>query len=154
MTSSLDRFEKTVWRQLAWIATEQFSRSPQRPSLPQLLPQVVSLARVSITNLYRSALICLITGLMMVVLAACGGSTQDGVTDEPTTARVLVTEVQVSSAGDRIESITIRTDEGKDLHMRLGGTQNGGRPLGLPFWLAALPPLLPHLPAQSKIANY
>ena len=69
--------------------------------------------------MYKSTLICLIL-VLVVVVAACGGSTQDGVTDEPTTARVLVTEVQVSSDGDRVESITIRTDEGIDLQMRLG----------------------------------
>ncbi len=56
----------------------------------------------------------------MVVSAACGGSTQDGVTDEPTTARVLVAEVQVSSAGDRVESITIHIDDGNVLNLRLG----------------------------------
>ncbi len=119
MTSSLDRFEKTVWRQLAWIVTEQFSRSPERPSDPLMPAQVVGLARFSITNLYRSTLICLIPVLMMAV-AACGGSSQDVVADEPTFARVIVTGVQVSADGDRVESITIRTDEGKDLQMRLG----------------------------------
>ena len=64
-------------------------------------------------------MLCLVPVLMMV-LAACGGSSQDVVADEPTTARVIVTEVQVSPDGDRVESITIRTDGGKDLQMRLG----------------------------------
>ena len=119
MTSSRDGFQKTAWRQLVWIVTEQFSRSPGRAADPLILAQVVGLARFSITNLYKSALICSIPVLMMVV-AACGGSSQDGVTDEPTSARVIVIGVQVSSDGQRVESITIRTDEGKDLQMRLG----------------------------------
>ena len=58
--------------------------------------------------------------MLMVVVVACGGSFQDAVTDEPVSARVLVTEVQVSPDGDRVESITIRTDEGNVLHLRLG----------------------------------
>lgn len=118
MTSSLDRFEKTVRRQLAWIATEQFSRS-QRPSDPLIFAQGVGRARVSITNLYKSTLICLIS-VLMVVLVACGGNSQAAVTDEPTTTRVIVKEVQVSPDGGRVESITIRTDEGEDLYLRLG----------------------------------
>ena len=104
---------------LAWIAPEQFSRSPQRPSDPLRLARAVGLARFSITNLYRSTLICLIP-VLLVVVAACGGNSQDAVTDEPTTTRVIVTEVQVSLDEDRVESITIRTDEGEDLYLRLG----------------------------------
>ena len=119
MTSSLDRSQKPVWRQLSWIVTEQFLRSPERPSGPLILARVVGLARFSITNLYRRTLICLIPVLMMVV-AACGGSSQDVVADEPTSARVIVTGVQVSPNGERVESIIIRTDEGKYLQMRLG----------------------------------
>jgi len=108
-----------VWKQLAWIATEQFTRSPERPSDPRRLDRVVGLAQVSVTNWYKSTLICLIP-VLVVVVAACGGNSQDAVTDEPTSARVIVTGVQVSPDGDRVESITIRTDEGKDLQMRLG----------------------------------
>ena len=119
MTSSLDRLQKTVWSQLAWIAIEQLSRSPERASDPLMVVRGVGLARVSITNLYKRTLICLIP-VLMVVVASCGGSSQDVVADEPTTTRVIVTQVLVSPDGGRVESITIRTDEGKDLQMRLG----------------------------------
>ncbi len=77
------------------------------------------MARVSITNLYKSTLICLIP-VLMVVVAACGGNSQEVVADEPVAARVIVKEVQVSPDGGRVESITIRTDDGEDLYLRLG----------------------------------
>ena len=79
----------------------------------------VGLARVSITDLYKSTLICLIP-VLMVVVAAGGGNSQEVVADEPVAARVIVKEVQVSPDGGRVESITIRTDDGEDLYLRLG----------------------------------
>ncbi len=56
----------------------------------------------------------------MVVVAACGGNSQEVVADEPVAVRVPVKEVQVSPDGGRVESITIRTDDGEDLYLRLG----------------------------------
>ena len=118
MTSTLDRFQKTVQRQLAWIATEQLSRSPQRPSDPLMFAQEVGRARVSITNFYKSTLICLIP-VLMVVVAACGGNPQEPISDEPVSARVIVTEVRLSPDQNRVDSITVRTDDGRELFMHL-----------------------------------
>ena len=118
MTSTLDRFQKTVWRQLAWIATEQFSRSPERAADPLMVAQGVGLARVSITSLYRSILRCSIL-VLMVVVAACGGNPQEPISDEPVSARVIVTEVRLSPDQNRVDSITVRTDDGRELFMHL-----------------------------------
>ena len=118
MTSSLDRSEKTVWRRLAWIETEQFSKSPERPSDPLMFPQVVGLARFSTTSLYRNILICSIL-VLMLVLAACGGNPQEPISDEPVSARVIVTDVRLSPDQNRVDSITVRTDDGRELSMRL-----------------------------------
>ena len=86
----------------------QFLRSLERAFNSLMIAQVSA----------KSTLLCLVP-VLIVVVAACGGSSQDSVADEPTTARVIVTEVQVSPDGGRVESITIRTDDGNVLHLRL-----------------------------------
>ena len=53
--------------------------------------------------------------ILLVVAVACGGSSR-----EPVSARVIVTDVQVSADGKTVESLTVRTDDGEELTMRLG----------------------------------
>ena len=59
------------------------------------------------------------TSFLLVVLAGCGGS-ETAVPQGPVSARVIVTDVQVSPVGERVESITVRIDDNKELTMRLG----------------------------------
>jgi len=62
--------------------------------------------------------ICAAT-VLLVVLAGCGGSS--GAADQgPVTVTVVVTDAQVSADGQRVESITVLLDEGKERTMRLG----------------------------------
>ena len=42
------------------------------------------------------------------------------VPQEPVSARVIVTDVQVSADDKRVESITVLTDSGEEITMRLG----------------------------------
>ena len=117
MTSSVARFAKTVVKAVGLDcnrAVLQITRTPD----PPMVARVVGLARVSIANLYKSTLICSIP-VLMVVVAACGGNPQEPISDEPVSARVIVTDVGVSTDGDRVDSITVRTDDGRELFMRL-----------------------------------
>lgn len=59
------------------------------------------------------------TSILLVVLAACGGSAA-AVPQEPFSARVIVTDAQVSADGGRVEYITVRIDDNVELMMRLG----------------------------------
>ena len=61
-----------------------------------------------------------VASILLLVWAACGGGSQAAAPQEPVSARVIVTDVQVSADGDRVEAITVRTDDGKELTMRLG----------------------------------
>ena len=58
--------------------------------------------------------------ILLTVLAACGGGSEAAAPREPVSARVIVTDVQVSADGERVESITVRTDDDKEIAMRLG----------------------------------
>ncbi len=58
--------------------------------------------------------------VLMVIAAACGGSSETPNPQEPVSARVIVTDVQVSADDKRVESITVLTDDGEELTMRLG----------------------------------
>ncbi len=58
--------------------------------------------------------------ILLVVLAACGGGSEAAVPQEPVSARVIVTDVQVSADGERVEYITVRMDDNKEITMRLG----------------------------------
>lgn len=60
------------------------------------------------------------TSIMLVVSAACGGGSEAADPREPVSARVIVTDVQVSADGERAESITVRTYDDKEIAMRLG----------------------------------
>ena len=79
---------------------------------------VVGLTSVPIANLREIALLGSIPILMLVV-AACGGNGQDPISDEPISARAIVKNVETSTDGDRVEAITVLTDDGKELLMRL-----------------------------------
>ena len=92
--------------------TTQEKRSHPQAAAEMRDARFLGLARVSI-KLFKSILICSIL-FLMGLLVACGGSTQ-----EPVSARVIVTNVEVSIDGDRVESITVRTDAGRELPMRL-----------------------------------
>ena len=59
------------------------------------------------------------TSILLVALAACGGS-EAAAPPEPVSARIIVTDVQVSADGERVESITVRTGDDKELTLRLG----------------------------------
>ena len=67
----------------------------------------------------RAPLLCMIP-ILLVVLAACGRGSEAAVPREPVSARVIVTDVQVSADGERVESITVRTDDDKEIAMGLG----------------------------------
>ena len=58
--------------------------------------------------------------IMLVAGAACGGSSETTVSNEPVTARVIVTDVQVSADDKRVEYITVLTDDGEEITMKLG----------------------------------
>ena len=79
---------------------------------------VVGLTSVPIANLREIALLNSIPILMLVVVA-CGSNAPEPISDEPISARVIVTNVELSTDGDRVESITVRTDDGRELPMRL-----------------------------------
>ena len=58
--------------------------------------------------------------ILLVIAAACGGSPETPIPQETVSARVIVTDVQVSADDKRVESITVLTDDGEELTMRLG----------------------------------
>ena len=58
--------------------------------------------------------------ILLVVSAACRGELGASISQEPVSARVIVTDVRVSADGERVEYITVRTDDGKELSLRLG----------------------------------
>ena len=60
-------------------------------------------------------------GSILVVFAvACGSSApQEPESNEPVSARVVVKAIKVSAEGDRVESITVVTDNGKELTLIL-----------------------------------
>ena len=61
-----------------------------------------------------------VAAIMLVAGAACGGSAETADHDEPMSARVVVTDVQVSPDEARVESITVLTDDGEEITMKLG----------------------------------
>ena len=75
------------------------------------------------------------TSILLVVLAGCGGS-ETAVPQGPVSARVVVMDVQVSADGERVEYITVRIDDDKELAMRLGDNID-------PTIWGAFPPLEP-----------
>lgn len=61
-----------------------------------------------------------VASILLLVWAACGGGSQAAAPQEPVSARVIVTDVQVSADGEKVEYITVRIDDGKELTLRLG----------------------------------
>ena len=61
-----------------------------------------------------------VTPILLVIVAACGDSTDTPMPQESVSARVIVTDVQVSADGKRVESITVLTEDGEELKMRMG----------------------------------
>ena len=56
----------------------------------------------------------------LVLSAACGSiAPQEPESNEPVSARVVVKAIKVTSEGDQVESITVLTDDGKELTMPL-----------------------------------
>ena len=60
------------------------------------------------------------TPILRVIVAACGGSSETSIPQEPVSARVIVTHAQVSADDKRVEFITVLTNDGEELTMRLG----------------------------------
>ena len=121
MISWLKMCAKTVVRSVSHhcrTLTKRVSKSAERVAEPLMTERAVDLARVPITKLHKIAWLGSIPILMLVV-AACGGNSQEPISDEPISARVIVTNVELSTDGDRVESITVRTDDGRELPMRL-----------------------------------
>ncbi len=59
--------------------------------------------------------------VMLHIAAGCGGSSDSPSPTGPVTARVIVTDVHISADDDnRVESITVVTDDGEELTLRLG----------------------------------
>jgi len=58
--------------------------------------------------------------VVLQISAGCGGGSESPSPSGPVSARVIVTDVQVSADGNRVESITVFTDDGEELTMRLG----------------------------------
>jgi hypothetical protein len=58
--------------------------------------------------------------ILIMLSAACGGDPRSLISQGPVSASVIITDVQVSADGDKVEVITIRTDEGKEISLRLG----------------------------------
>ena len=58
--------------------------------------------------------------IMLAVGAACGGSSETPVSNQSVSARVIVTDVQVSADDKRVEYITVLTDDGEEITMKLG----------------------------------
>ncbi len=57
--------------------------------------------------------------LLVHIAGVCGGSSET--LNSPVSARVIVTDVQISADdGNKVESITVVTDDGEELTMRLG----------------------------------
>lgn len=74
------------------------------------------MGRVPINHLFLLGLI----GTLVALATACGGSVPEAPeSNEPVSARVVVKAVTVSSEGDRVESITVLTDDGEELTMPL-----------------------------------
>ncbi len=63
-----------------------------------------------------------LVSILAVFAVACGSNSQEPVSDEPVSARVAVRAVEVSAEGDRVKSITVLTDDGKELTMILDDT--------------------------------
>ena len=61
-----------------------------------------------------------VLSVLLVLSAACGGDSGSLISQGPVSDRMIVTEVQVSDDGERVEYITVRTDDGEELSMRLG----------------------------------
>ena len=81
------------------------------------LPVTGALPKVVITKVP----ILLLTTILAILPAGCGSSSQEPVSDEPSFARVIVTKLQLSTDGGKVDSITVRTDEGENFSVTLGG---------------------------------
>jgi len=60
-----------------------------------------------------------VTPILLVIVAACGDSSNTPIPQESVSARVIVIDVQVSVDDKRVESITVLTDDSEGLTMRL-----------------------------------
>ena len=59
--------------------------------------------------------------VLLVFVAGCGGGSDSPPPTGPVSVRVIVTDVQVSADDDeRVESITVLTDDGEEMKIRLG----------------------------------
>ncbi len=58
--------------------------------------------------------------ILLVIAAGCGGGSESAIPAGPISARVIVTNVQISADDQRVESITVLKDDGEEITMILG----------------------------------
>lgn len=61
-----------------------------------------------------------VVAILLIIRAACGGSSKTIVYSELVSARVIVTDVQASADNKRVEYITVLMDDGEEITMILG----------------------------------
>ena len=61
---------------------------------------------------------------MLALIVACGAGFPGLGSDGPVTARVIIADVKVSDQEDRVLSITVRTDAGEEMSLRLSDDIN------------------------------
>ena len=68
----------------------------------------------------NKVLLLIIPTFLVMISVACGAEAPvETVPEGPVTVKVIVTDVQVSDGGERVESMTVRTEDGMELSMRL-----------------------------------
>ena len=67
-----------------------------------------------------ATLILWLLPVLLIIAAACGGGSENPIPQEPVSARVIVTDVQVSADDKLVESIKVLTDDGDELVLRMG----------------------------------
>lgn len=82
------------------------------------MPDRVEMVEV---NAVPRTLMLWVVPVLLIAGAACGGGSDAAVSNEPVSARVIVTDVQVSADDQRVEYITVLTDDGEEITMRLSG---------------------------------
>ena len=71
-------------------------------------------------NAVPKTLMVWVVPVLLLVGTACGGSSETTDSSESVSARVIVTDVEVSADDKRVEYITVLTDDGEEITMELG----------------------------------
>ena len=80
-----------------------------------MLPVTEALPKVVINKVP----ILILIAILAILPAGCGSSSQEPLSDGPSVARVVVTKLQLSPDGGKVESITVRTDESENFSLML-----------------------------------